>query len=362
MLYVDEKSTTTSTDVSLIVPNLYLGSIEAACNTDYLRNNLGITHILTIEDKQLDEKFSKEFKYKFICVKDLPGFNIITVFDDCFKFIDEGSSNPCAILIHCLLGVSRSATLVLAYLMSKERKSVTDIYEFVKLKRFIRPNNGFIKQLELFEAMGYIIDKESLVYKCFMLDTLAQNIKRGANINDILNNESSSYSSIDLQQPHYKCKKCRYYLFNATNRIKHLKSYEKYDTNDWYSKLDYFKKLNSGNNLNNSVCTKEIFIEPVSWLVDKISDIEGKINCPKCDSKIGSFNWYGQKCSCHTWVVPAFHIYEQKVDYCNNSQLSLIMPKKQHLNATTTTTTTEKFVAIEGENVKKEECCEDGKK
>jgi hypothetical protein len=38
------------------------------------------------------------------------------------------------------------------------------------------------------------------------------------------------------------------------------------------------------------------------------------------------------------------------------------MPKKQHLNATTTTTTTEKFVAIEGENVKKEECCEDGKK
>jgi hypothetical protein len=42
-----------------------------------------------------------------------------------------------------------------------------------------------------------------------------------------------------------------------------------------------------------------------------------KINCPKCDNKIGSYNWYGHKCSCLTWVVPAFHIYESKVDLCN---------------------------------------------
>ena len=96
---IDEKCQTTSTDVSLIVPNLYLGSIEAACNTDYLKQ-LRITHILTLEDKQLDEKFSREFIYKFIYVKDLPFYNLFSVFDECFKFIDEGTTSPCAILIH----------------------------------------------------------------------------------------------------------------------------------------------------------------------------------------------------------------------------------------------------------------------
>ncbi len=100
MLYgVDEKCPTTSRDVSLIAPNLYLGSIEAACNTTYLKE-IGITHILTIEDRPLNEKFQREFQYKFICVYDLPIFNIFSVFDDCFKFIDEGSSASSAILVH----------------------------------------------------------------------------------------------------------------------------------------------------------------------------------------------------------------------------------------------------------------------
>ena len=157
---------------------------------------------------------------------------------------------------------------------------MTELYEFVKIKRYIRPNNGFIKQLELFEAMGFVIDKESLVYKCFMLDTMAENMKRGLNINEIFVNETPAANQ---QQSHYKCKKCRIYLFNITNRIKHLKSYEKYDLNDWNSKLNYLKKLNSGSNINGSnnsqsVCSKEIFIEPVGWLIDKISEIEGKVS------------------------------------------------------------------------------------
>ena len=52
-----------------------------------------------------------------------------------------------------------------------------------------------------------------------------------------------------------------------------------------------------------------------------------KILCPKCNAKIGSYSWSGQKCSCLTWVAPAFHIYESKVDLCkNNNSLSQYLP------------------------------------
>lgn len=226
--------------------------------------------------------------------------------------------------------------------MYKEKRILSEIYEFVKNKRYIRPNNGFIKQLEIFEAMNYVIDKESLVYRAYILDKLAEKIKRGANLSEIYNdmnknnnnsnnnnqnqiittqqqstttdaqnddnliinnNKNSNENNINnsnnnnnfnhnnnnsnnLTISHYKCKKCRYYLFNINNQIKHLKSYEIYDTNDWNSKLNYFKKLNQNNLVNNSnnnnssnnnECSKEIFIEPVYWLIDKVNELEGKV-------------------------------------------------------------------------------------
>lgn len=36
--------------------------------------------------------------------------------------------------------------------------------------------------------------------------------------------------------------------------------------------------------------------------------------CPKCSSKLGSFNWYGEQCSCGRWVTPAFQIHKNRVD------------------------------------------------
>lgn len=51
---------------------------------------------------------------------------------------------------------------------------------------------------------------------------------------------------------------------------------------------------------------------------DKDSDapIEGKIQCPKCSSKLGHYSWHGQKCSCGSWQVPAFMLNKDKVDIC----------------------------------------------
>lgn len=51
------------------------------------------------------------------------------------------------LLVHCVMGRSRSATLFLAYLMICENMTVVDAIEHVKKRRRIIPNWGFLKQL-----------------------------------------------------------------------------------------------------------------------------------------------------------------------------------------------------------------------
>lgn len=51
------------------------------------------------------------------------------------------------VLVHCLQGLSRSATLVLAFLMIKKGMTVTEAVETVRSKRRIYPNDGFLQQL-----------------------------------------------------------------------------------------------------------------------------------------------------------------------------------------------------------------------
>lgn len=55
--------------------------------------------------------------------------------------------SPDKLLVHCVMGRSRSATLFLAYLMIYENMVVVDAIEHVKRRRQIIPNWGFLKQL-----------------------------------------------------------------------------------------------------------------------------------------------------------------------------------------------------------------------
>ena len=54
--------------------------------------------------------------------------------------------------MHCNLGISRSVTLVIAYIMKYERKTLSESFQQVESARpIIHPNEGFVAQLEQFE-------------------------------------------------------------------------------------------------------------------------------------------------------------------------------------------------------------------
>lgn len=88
--------------------------------------------------------------YLFVFISDYEDEPIHLHFRDCIEFINK-TEGP--VLVHCMAGISRSATIVIAYLMAEMKMSYADAYILVKEKRrIICPNSGFRRQLMEFES------------------------------------------------------------------------------------------------------------------------------------------------------------------------------------------------------------------
>ena len=136
--------------INKITEKIYLGDIIGAQKTQFLKDNK-IDYILSLAGKdsiKYDEKLN--FKQKIIEIEDCETENIFQYFKECIEFIENANK----ILIHCMAGVSRSSTIVIAYLMYKTKKDYYTTYFSVKNKRkFISPNEGFVGQLLKFDKL-----------------------------------------------------------------------------------------------------------------------------------------------------------------------------------------------------------------
>lgn len=67
-----------------------------------------------------------------------------------YVFREEGSK----VLVHCKMGISRSASVVIAYVMKANNWNLKKALRFVKDKRqSIRPNENFLRQLEVYQGI-----------------------------------------------------------------------------------------------------------------------------------------------------------------------------------------------------------------
>ncbi len=72
---------------------------------------------------------------------------------ECVEFIDKNRVDS-KVLVHCQFGISRSASIVISYIMWKYKLSYEFAFDFVSKKREkIQPNEGFEKQLMIFEML-----------------------------------------------------------------------------------------------------------------------------------------------------------------------------------------------------------------
>ncbi|KAK6116559.1 hypothetical protein DH2020_049665 [Rehmannia glutinosa] len=134
-------------ECSRILDHIYLGSDVIAKNRDVLRQN-GITHVLNCVGFVCPEYFKNELVYKTLWLQDCPSEDITSILYDVFDYFEDVREQGGRVFVHCCHGVSRSTSLVIAYLMWREGQSFDDAFQHVKAARGVtNPNVGFACQL-----------------------------------------------------------------------------------------------------------------------------------------------------------------------------------------------------------------------
>ena len=137
--------------LSQILSWLYLGSFANACDLDELKRN-NIKYILNCAVECKNENLPSDIKELHLKLVDEPEFDITKHFKQTNDFINKVRTAGGNLLVHCKVGLSRSPTVIIAYLIKYYEFTADSAINFIKRKRpQIIPNQGFIKQLYEYE-------------------------------------------------------------------------------------------------------------------------------------------------------------------------------------------------------------------
>ncbi|CAF0965764.1 unnamed protein product [Adineta steineri] len=130
---------------------LYHGDLAHARNMNLL-NELAIKHIISVCDIQLDKEIIDNFNVLWINIDDTLSVDIRKHFDRTNQFLLSCKEKGEKVLVHCQMGISRSSSIVLAYLIKFHHENLTDAYDHLLNRRHIAaPNFGFFLQLIRYE-------------------------------------------------------------------------------------------------------------------------------------------------------------------------------------------------------------------
>ena len=141
--------------VSLILPSLYLGPCSAASNKAFLDAN-AIAHVLSIGSTPASKV--EGVTYHRLSLNDSATSLLSKVTDEACRIIDGALASrgrggaKGKILVHCSAGISRSPSLVVAYLMKARGMSLrAALGQVVRARPQVSPNPGFLRQLKALE-------------------------------------------------------------------------------------------------------------------------------------------------------------------------------------------------------------------
>jgi len=138
-----------------VYDGIIIGNGETIQDIPYLKS-LGVTHVLNTAEQHVEvnpgEYTRNGIQYYGFHVDDLPNCNISRYFTRTNDFLHRAVSSGGTAVVNCYMGLSRSATCVLAYLMTKHNLGLHKALELLKQNRSVRPNAGFLRQLEDLET------------------------------------------------------------------------------------------------------------------------------------------------------------------------------------------------------------------
>ena len=222
---------------------LFLGTQKAAQDLSILRQH-GVTRIVCagtpafhLGGKGVDGASpAGEFSYLEVDIKDLPSENLLGRLDECVAFVENGMRGGETVLVNCVFAQSRSAAIVVAYLMHTGLSISQATDKVREAQPTVHINPGFEAQLQLYSDLGCRLpETETLegvptaersknssmaragaTYRWFLLAKTAEEdglrgwmARRRVEARAVANG------------PTYRCKACRAPLFHERNILDH---------------------------------------------------------------------------------------------------------------------------------------------
>ncbi len=141
--------------MSEILPNLFLGPLGITYDRDFLHENR-ITHVLSLFEEQHRTVAMVEFDIKSLCFQlyDKNDEPIGDYFEKGCNYIHKAIKSGGAVYVHCFAGISRSPTMVAAYLIRHHNMTATEALDYIRARRpKISPNDGFCNALLQWEGV-----------------------------------------------------------------------------------------------------------------------------------------------------------------------------------------------------------------
>jgi len=135
--------------------NIYIGDVRSANNENLLREH-GITHIVNATEELPNFHPPPKFHYLKLNLKDNRSEDLLRVLEPTFQYISSVIRyNPRAkVLIHCHMGMSRSASLVIYYMMRRRGMTFDAALDKLKVLRpLVNPNVSYRAQLKGLRAV-----------------------------------------------------------------------------------------------------------------------------------------------------------------------------------------------------------------
>ena len=127
-----------------VMEGLFLGA-EVGANSKLIFEKHNIKRVLSL-GIAMEPVFPDKCDYMTISIEDSRNEDIYQFFENTYKYIDKAINDKAPIYIHCQAGISRSASVVIAYFIKKYKWTYLEALSFVSENRdFINPNKGFEK-------------------------------------------------------------------------------------------------------------------------------------------------------------------------------------------------------------------------
>jgi protein-tyrosine phosphatase len=150
---VVEQEASTTAQLFEVSPNLCISGYEAAKSFSLLRSS-SITHVLNLAgEAKCPNAFPSSFQYCSLKMPDNPKIDILFFIYSALKFIIESIKQQGKVLMHCVKGTSRAATIAIAYLMMQGCSEQEAFNTLHGVQPNIDPNFGFVCQLKEFKAV-----------------------------------------------------------------------------------------------------------------------------------------------------------------------------------------------------------------